>query len=259
MDVVSLGFRTDLMLRTLQGSTVEARDGYLVVRTPANPTFHWGNFLLLSSPGPASSWVEAFAREFPDAEHIALGIDGTAGELGDAEGWTAAGLTIELDTVMTAAEVTPPPHPNTDADFRMLDSDEDWDAAVELKAAVNTEHEPVGHRVFARRLLTAMRDLQERGAGGWFGAFADGHMVSGLGVFTDGSGVARFQSVDTHPEHRRQGLAGTLVYKASRYALDQLGVRTLVMVADPGYSAIRVYRSLGFTDSEAQVHLIRRP
>ncbi len=35
----SLGFRTDLMLLTLQGSITEQRDGYLCVRTPSNPEF----------------------------------------------------------------------------------------------------------------------------------------------------------------------------------------------------------------------------
>ena len=43
----SLGYRTDLALLTLGGSTVQQRDGYLVVRTPANPLHWWGNFLLL--------------------------------------------------------------------------------------------------------------------------------------------------------------------------------------------------------------------
>jgi len=31
------------------------------------------------------------------------------------------------------------------------------------------------------------------------------------------------------------------------------------MVADPGYSAIRIYRSVGFADRETQVALQREP
>ena len=34
-------------------------------------------------------------------------------------------------------------------------------------------------------------------------------------------------------------------------------IRNLVMVADPDYSAIRIYRSLGFADSETQIGLDR--
>ena len=72
-----------------------------------------------------------------------------------------------------------------------------------------------------------------------------------------GGPVARYQNVETHPSARRQGLAGTLVYRAGRYGLDTLGARARVMVADPGYSAIRIYRSVGFTDRETQVELQR--
>ena len=78
----SLGYRTDLALLQLDGSVVEDRGTHLVVRTPANPTFHWGNYLLLPrppEPGRADHWVEAFERELPDARHRTFGVDGTDG------------------------------------------------------------------------------------------------------------------------------------------------------------------------------------
>ena len=62
MDVTSLGFRTDLALLTASGSVVEDRGTHLVVRTPDNPTYYWGNFILLSEPpvpggqGDGPSW-----------------------------------------------------------------------------------------------------------------------------------------------------------------------------------------------------------
>src|SRR5260370_12802330 len=49
VDVRSLGYRTDLMVRLLDGSQVEDRGDYLAVRSPQNPTFWWGNFLLMSA------------------------------------------------------------------------------------------------------------------------------------------------------------------------------------------------------------------
>ena len=40
----SPGFATDLALLGVQGDrTVEERADYWSVRTPANPTYHWGN------------------------------------------------------------------------------------------------------------------------------------------------------------------------------------------------------------------------
>ena len=80
-------------------------------------------------------------------------------------------------------------------------------------------------------------------------------MVSGLGLFRASDGLARFQSVETHPDARGRGLAGTLVYHVSRYGFETLGADTLVMVADPDYLAIRVYRSVGFNESEYQAQV----
>jgi ribosomal protein S18 acetylase RimI-like enzyme len=261
MAVFSLGYRTDLMLLGLQGSAFEQRPGYQVIRTPTNPTFHWGNFLLLDrppAPGTVSSWVSTFAREFPGAEHLAIGVDGTRGETGDEAELAVAGLEADRSTVLIAAATTPPPRPNEVAQFRMLDSDADWEAALGLQEAVHPYGEPAGWKGFNGLRLLAMRHMQAQGFGAWFGAFLAGRMVSGLGVFGNGSGVVRFQTVDTHPEHRNKGLAGTLVHKASLYAQQDLAAQTQVIVADQTGSAIRIYRSLGFRDAETQVQLQRR-
>ena len=261
MAVVSLGYRTDLMLLELQGSVIERRAGYQVIRTSANPTFHWGNFLLLDrppAPGTVSSWMSTFAREFPGAGHVALGVDDTGGGAGDEAELATAGLEADRSTVLTAATTTPPPRPNEVAQFRKLDSDADWEAALELQEAVYPYGEPEGWEGFNGIRLLAMRQMQAQGFGAWFGAFLDGRMVSGLGVFGDGSGVVRFQNVDTHPEHRNKGLAGTLVHKASRYAQQDLAAQTQVIVADQTGTAIRIYRSVGFRDAETQVQLQRR-
>jgi ribosomal protein S18 acetylase RimI-like enzyme len=255
----SLGFRTDLMLLALRGSTTERRDGYLVVRTVANPSHHWGNFLLLPQPpgaGTLAAWRRTFEHEFPGTAHVALGVDGTRGDAGDQDELIAEHLHVGRNVVLTTSKVRPPARPNRSAQFRMLDGDDDWDAALALKEANNTDFDPADYHEFAVRKLASMRRLQDEGFGAWFGAFAGDVMVSGLGVFGDGSGTARFQSVDTHPEHRQQGLAGSLVHLAGKYARDRLHAHTLVIVADPSYVAIRLYRALGFAEAEVQVQLL---
>jgi ribosomal protein S18 acetylase RimI-like enzyme len=80
-----------------------------------------------------------------------------------------------------------------------------------------------------------------------------------MGLFSAGAGLARFQSVETDPEFRRRGLAGSLVHHASRYGFDELGARTLVMVADPDYFAVDLYRAVGFVAAETQLQLERAP
>ncbi|WP_028936679.1 GNAT family N-acetyltransferase [Pseudonocardia spinosispora] len=258
----SLGFRTDLMLLTLQGASVTCRDGYRVVRMPDNPTFRWGNFLLLDGAveqGGLAGWQTAFTREFPGAEHVAIGLDTIDGVEPCPDELAASGLIAEPSVVQTTRRTRPPPRPDTRAEYRPMRDEQDWQAAVELKVANNERENPEQYRVFASLKIAAMRRLQERGNGVWFGAFADGLMVSGLGLFTDGGGTARYQSVDTRPEYRRRGLAGTLVHAAAEHVRHHHGVHTLVIVADPDYHAARLYRSLGFTDTEAQLQLERAP
>ena len=84
-------------------------------------------------------------------------------------------------------------------------------------------------------------------------------ILSGLGIFGAGEGVARYQSVETHPDARSRGLAGTLVHTAGEWAREHLGTRTLVIVADPDYHAQRLYESVGFTGTETQLAFQKRP
>ena len=240
MEIGSLGLRTDVALLELGGSVVEHHDDHVVVRTPDNPTYWWGNFLLVGSvpePGETARWLERFAEAFADA-----------------------GVTVETATVMTAGAVDEPAHPQRAAAYRALDGDEDWVQWVDLRVACRDERQSeAGTREYSLRQSEAYRRLVSDGHGQWFGAFEDGSLLSSMGLFRASDGLARFQSVETHPDARRRGLAGTLVHHVSGFGLTELGAHTLVMVADPTYAAIRLYRSLGFTDSESVLQAERAP
>jgi ribosomal protein S18 acetylase RimI-like enzyme len=263
VNVISLGYQTDLALLRLGGSEVEDRGEYLVVKTPHNPSYWWGNFLLLAAPPPPEDtprWLETFAGEFPDAEHLAFGFDGVNGSTADLAGFAAAGLKVEGATVMTAHDVHPPPHRNKAATCRVLAEDDDWAQQVELRVACNEDDPDEGaYRTFATAHTDTMRALTQAGHGSWFGAFVDGRLLCSMGLFSTGLGSARFQSVETHPDARRQGLAGTLVHYVSRFGFDELSAHTLVMVADPDYSAIRIYRAVGFAGTQTQLQAHRPP
>jgi GNAT superfamily N-acetyltransferase len=112
---------------------------------------------------------------------------------------------------------------------------------------------------FLERRARARRRLTRAGAGAWFGAFSGGRLRAQLGLFDVGGGLARYQNVETDPRHRRQGLAGTLVWAAARYGREVLGARTFVIVADPAGPAIQIYQACGFTVREAQLSLERPP
>ena len=269
---MSLGFRTDLALLRLGGSTVTDRGDHLVVHTPDNPTFWWGNFLLLPAPPHVEDldgWLDRFAAEHPTARHIALGFDGTstvpADELLTHLRSPDRGFTVETSTVMTATTVHPPAHPTADAVVRTLESEDDWAQSVEVRLACDAEDVEAGtfgsadHRPFVVARAATARALCTAGHARWFGAFLGDRLVSQLGLVDAGDGLARFQSVETAPDARGRGLAGTLVYHASLVGLHEMGARTLVMVADPDYLAIRLYRSVGFAGTEAQTQASRPP
>jgi ribosomal protein S18 acetylase RimI-like enzyme len=257
----SLGFRTDVMLLGLGGSVIDDRGTYVVVRTPANPGFWWGNFLLYGTPprrGDAARWEADFVREFPTTGHRAFGVDGGEGETGDEAAHRALGVTADVSAVMTADRLRAGPDSTAlpaDTEIRPLAGEADWAQALRLRLAAVETPSTEDHRLFAERRVAGHRALCEEGHGAWFGAFVGGELRAGAGVFTNGSGLARFQNVETHPDFRRQGLATAVVHDAGAYALGDPHVHTLVIVAEPSYPAIRIYRSLGFEETERQVQL----
>jgi ribosomal protein S18 acetylase RimI-like enzyme len=262
MELVSLGYRTDLALLARGGSEVEDRGDHLVVRSPHNPTHWWGNFILLANlpaPRESESWLMRFAATFPDSAHVALGFDGASGRVADLQWFAQRGFNAEAQAVMTASRVHQPGQFNTEAEYRPFSSDDDWAQSVELRMTCDERFVDASHRRFVVAKTATARQLVETGAGGWFGAFLHGRLVSQMGLFSAADGLARFQSVETDPEFRRRGLAGSLVYHVSRYGFEVLQASTLVMVADPNYFAIELYRSVGFVASETQLQVERPP
>ena len=82
--------------------------------------------------------------------------------------------------------------------------------------------------------------------------------VSPVSARTGDAGAVE-HPVSVRPDARGRGLAGTLVHEISRFGFADLDAQTLVMVADPEYLAIRVYRSVGFADTEVQIGTERKP
>lgn len=258
----SLGFITDVAIRQLEGATVTRRDGYLAIRSAANPLFWWGNFLLLDaplSPGTARAWLDRFAAEFPTAKHAALGIDTASIDTLVPDDFTAAGFETDRSVVLSATMAADPPHPAVGVQLRPLSADDDWRQSADLSARVAEDEGEAPDPAFHAGRIAARRELTERGHGAWFGAFEDGRMLGQLGLFHAGDGLARYQDVATDASARRRGIAGSLLCYAARYGMETLGVKRLVIVADPDGPAIALYRACGFADTEGQVSLARPP
>lgn len=260
MEVKSLGYRTDLIFPAFDGEIID-RGSYIVVRTPSNPTFYWGNFLLFENPpaeGDYDRWRELFVREVgvhPKTKHMTFGWDTVRGEQGIVAPFLENGFRLDKSTVMTAHKLHPPAHPAEDLVVRPLVSDDDWAQSVENQVVTREpEFSEEEHRIFRQRAMDRYRKMAARGMGDWFGGFLGTRLVADLGIFHTGR-VGRYQSVQTHPDFRRRGMAGKLVYQASAYAMDRYGLDTLVIVAETDSGAGRLYQSLGFEAAEYQVGL----
>ena len=258
MIVRSLGYRTDLIFARFDGVVID-RGEYLVVRTPSNPTFYWGNFLLFTAPpapGDFDRWRSLFAQEIGPpsrVSHMAFGWDTVDGESGDVAPFVEAGFSLDVGVVLTAQSVTRPVKFNEDVLVRELTEDWEWDAAFDNQMACRDEdHEEAGYRVYASRRLARCRAMARAGLGSHYGAFLGNRLVGDLGIFVD-DGMGRFQMVGVHPDFRRRGICGAMVYQAATQVFERGNAHTLAIVANANYHAAHIYHSTGFVPTERQV------
>ncbi len=267
MQPTSLGYRTDLIFHRFEGEVID-RDSYLVIRTPSNPSYRWGNFLIFNAPpkpGEFSRWNELFEQEVgvpPAINHRVFAWDTVDGRHGDVNDFLAAGFELGEEVVMAADKLTPPRRYNHTLEIRALTTDAEFSEHTDLHVRCRQEKDDeASYRSFYEASTESYRRMIAAGLGRWFGAFLNGKLVADMGIFTDThvGNLARYQSVVTHPDFRRRGICSTLLYETGRFAFSNLGAKTLVIVADDHYFAKNIYGSVGFTMRERQGSLERFP
>jgi len=206
------GWATDLAILELSGSTIEQHADHLVVRSPHNPGFHWGNCVFVTDPDAvddADRWVAVFTSAFPEAGWVAIGLT----RMPDAvEAWTSHGLALELDDVLTTTTLprqTPCPEGYS---VRPL-AEPDWQASLARAVAENTrtrEHDADGFAQFAQRRTQSRRNLVEQGHAQCAAARdgtqwvivteetnAAGRVYRGVGFAPDSGSISAYR----HPTH----------------------------------------------------------
>jgi RimJ/RimL family protein N-acetyltransferase len=202
IDELSLGWRTDLIFPRFDAEVIE-RSGYLLVRTPHNPNFWWGNFLLFDhAPAVRESaqWLAQFEAEIAsrqrESRHIAFGIDTLEPFEMPAE-LVAAGFTRDAGTVLTMRreQLRPPiasfaPMP-PGCRIGVLDLPAQAGVAVELQIICDQGEHPPPHeyRLFRQRQMQRYAAMERAGLGHWFGVFAatdqGEQLVADCGLFRE--------------------------------------------------------------------------
>jgi len=251
---LSPGFRTEMIFHRFDGVVVERLE-YLVVKTPSNPGFMFGNFLLFfkaPKTGTLEKWKEIFRNEFQDlpaVTHFTFLWDSPSEGSGDVSEMSAAGFQIDFSVVLSTNSVQPPEKSNPEVQVRAIRTDAEWKEVVEAQIrSKGAQYSEESYRPFKEHQMARYRAMSEQGLGGWFGAFLGDKLVGDLGIYRDGP-IGRFQSVETDPGFRRQGICGRLVYETAQFGFQKMGLSELVMVADENYHAAKIYESVGFKPS----------
>lgn len=262
MQPTSLGYRTDLIFHRFEGEVIDG-DRYLVIRTPSNPDYRWGNFLIFDAPpqpGDLGRWDALFEREVgvpTRIRHKLFAWDTADGDNGVVDDFLEAGFELGGEVVMATDTLSPPQRYNHEVEVRALQTDADFAEHIDLHVLCwEGRDDGAGYRAFYEARTDSYRRMIAAGLGSWFGAFLDGRLVADMGIFVEAD-LARYQSVVTHPDFRRRGICGTLLFEVGRFALETLEAKTLVIVADERGFAKNIYAAAGFRVRERQGSLER--
>lgn len=254
MKIKSLGLQTDLMIYR-HSSVVKDRGDYLVVSTPQNPHYFWGNLLIFPSPpqeGHGERWCHLFKKEFARARevrHMTFIWDPT-GEKEDLEEFLSRGFLLEESRVLQSSQLIRPEPFREELEILPLKTADQWEEVTELQILVGaSRYGEENYRPFMQKRMEGYRKMARKGLGNWYGAYWDGVLVGDLGLFCEG-GLGRFQNVETHPNHRCRGICHSLVYWVSQKALQEKLAKKLVLEADPDHVALDIYQNLGYTPVE---------
>ena len=258
MSLRSLTMRSELL--TLSGiSELTQHDGYVAQSTPSEPDFWMGNQLILSDLHRSVSDVFAlFEQHFPNATHRSVVWDMPNAVKADIAATNDTDCTIEGFEAMTLHGVLADATLPEGLVIRPVVSEADWASAEGLMAEIGAEEgrDPVTHGPYLKRRIAGRRAQIAKGLGQWFAAFYGDEVVAQMGMFHDQQ-VARYQSVETKATHRRCGICSALLRHAALWALGRAPDATVVIVAEDGSDAGRLYKKMGFAHAETLYGVVR--
>ncbi len=255
MAMENLVCRTDAIFHRWEG-VVETHPTHWVIRTPHNPRFWFGNYVLFRRApqgGDLADWLAVHRDAFGTRlNHVTLGWDepvpGATAQFVEAGFKASHGVSFSISGYSAGAKINPR------LTVRALRTTAEWEAMVEQHKQVDRDDfgYPVDDSGFRTRQLVSARRMAEAGRGDWWGAYLAETLVGGMGLFYDERGTTgRFQYVTTSPAHRRQRVCTTLLDHVVRHAFETVrpGVLVISTGADEGNPALNVYQGFGFKEA----------
>lgn len=229
------------------------------IRTRSNPTYRWGNCLVLPEAPTAAALplLEALhGALFPHLPVPCPGLywPGPAPTGALAEALKARGYAVEDEAPLRASlsGLAPPTLP-VDVTVQPVRGPSDWADMVGFRLALYPE---LPANFMLHRLGSAWESAQHLD-GDWWILRKDGAVVGSMGLFWR-DGLARYQDVDVRADHHGQGL-GRLMFNTARARSEALGAFTQqIIVADRGSLAHAWYQRMGFAPLVGEVFVYRR-
>ncbi len=258
MFTISPGWKTDLDILALGGSEIEKFDDHIVVKTPTNPEYHWGNCVLVLDPASVDMsvrWVQRYRSVFAHNEWIAIGLPQMPSNVA---AWKEQGIVLEqLDVLSTSS--LPKSHSLPDGYTSRHFEEQDWETLTRREISTllaEGGYEPAATEAFAIESNASRQRWCSSGDAAWFGAYHEDELVASLGIVKCGT-AARYQSVETDEAHRRKGLASHLLGLAASWSQKQ-GCESWVIVTEETNAAGRVYRRAGFLPDISEVNAYKK-
>ena len=261
--IKNLSYRTDAIFHVRDGFVEEYPD-YYAIRTPSNPSFWFGNIILFKHApraGDLDRWLKIHETVFGKTlTHITLGWDEDAP--GDNGQFIAAGFKTEDGIGLSMSSYTGGTTINSSLVVRSLQSDADWQQIIDLQVEIDRDdfHYTEDNGAFRTIQMKGLRTMADEGQGDWWGAYDQGELVGGMGLYFDVERtIGRFQYVTTRASHRRQRVCTTLLDHVVQHAFTTVRPEQLVIStgADANNPAIKVYENFGFTRAIRSYALIK--
>ncbi len=236
----------------------------LFVRCPERENFWFGNFALLRDPPRQDSEWQAlrqgWQRHIGDrcrVPKIVFQWDEAGPEPFDQALPTVFGTGIELFSarVMALDRPVPPPPPGSYR-FLRLERRTDFDQALRIVLAdLAGSPQDAATGDFIEWQHRRRWEAVSAGRAVWFGLMREDELVVHCGLADAGS-LGRYRDVITAHRYRRRGLAERLCRAVAHEAMAEGRFSRLIIVAESGSSAERIYARPGFRTIGYQYALV---